>query len=91
MALRLCHDVVQTLSATVVGTNTAKICDLLKGNFGIDHPSQDEEDDVQVESDSEEEEEEQLPQAGTTSQVTAEKLIVLNCLHLHKAPLLLGK
>ena len=73
VALRLHHDAVQTLSATVAGTNTAKILHLLKGTFGVDLPSKDEEDDVEVESDSEEEEEEQLPQVGTTSQVAAER------------------
>ena len=72
VALRLPHDVVQTLSTTLAGTNTAKILDLLKGIFGMDLLSKDEEDDVEVESDSEEKEEEQLPQTGTTSQVAAE-------------------
>ena len=61
VALRLHHDVVQTFSATLLGTNTAKILDLLEGTFGVDLLSKDEEDDVEVESDSEEEEQEQLP------------------------------
>ena len=73
MALRLCHDAARTLSATLTGTNTAKILDLLKGTFGVDLPSKDEEDDVEVESVSEEEEEEQqLPQTGITSCVAAQ-------------------
>ena len=72
MALRLHHDVVQTLSTTVAGNKTAKILNLLEGTFGIDLPSKDEEDDVEVESDSKEEEEKQLPQVGTTSLVAAE-------------------
>ena len=63
MALRLHHNAVQTLSATLAGTNTAKILNLLKGIFGVDLPSKNEEDDVEVESVSEaEEEEEQLAQ-----------------------------
>ena len=66
VALRLCYNVVQTLSATLAGTNTAKILNLLEGTFGVDLPSKDEEDDVEVESDSKEEEEELL-QTGTTS------------------------
>ena len=72
VALRLHHDVVQTLSATLAGNNTAKILYLLKDTFGVNLLSKDEEDDVKVESDSEEEEEEQLPQTGTTSQVAAQ-------------------
>ena len=70
--LRLDHDAVQTLSATLAGTNTAKILDLLEGTFGVVLPSKDEEDDVDMESVSEEEEEEQLPQTGMTSHVAAQ-------------------
>ena len=61
VALRLCHNAVQTLSATLAGTNTAKILDLLKGTFGIELLSKDEEDDVKMESDSKEGKEEQDP------------------------------
>ena len=61
----------QTLSATLAGTNTAKILDLLGSTSGVDLPSKDEEDDVEVESVSEEEEEEHLPQTGLTSHVAA--------------------
>ena len=66
VALRLHHDAVQNLFATLVGTNAAKMFDLLEGTIGVDLPSKDEEDNVKVESDSEEEEE-QFPQTGTTS------------------------
>ena len=52
VALRLNHNAVQTLSATLAGTNTANILDLLEGTFGVDLPSKNEEDDVNVESDS---------------------------------------
>ena len=65
VALRLCHNAEQTHSATLAGTNTAKILDLLECTFGVDLPSENEEDDVDVESASEEEEEEKLPQIGT--------------------------
>ena len=69
VALTLCYDAVKTLSATLAGTNTAKILDLLIGTFCVDLPSKDEEND-EVESISEEmEEEKQLPQRGTTSHV----------------------
>ena len=61
VVLRLCHNAVQTLSAIIVGTNTAKILDSLKETFGMDLLSKDEEDDVEVESASEEDEQEQLP------------------------------
>ena len=72
VALRLHHNVVQTLSPTLAGTNTAKFLDLLKGTFPVDLPSMDEEDDVKVESNSEEEEEEQFSQTGTASWVAAQ-------------------
>ena len=71
MALRLRHDLVQTLSATLAGTKTAKILDLLEGTFGVDILSKNEEDKVEVESASVEEEE-QLPQTGTTSHIAAQ-------------------
>ena len=45
MALRLHHDAIQTISTTLVGTNTAKIIDLLEDTFGVDLPTRDEEDD----------------------------------------------
>ena len=48
VALKLHQNVVQTLSVTLAGTNTAKILNLLKGNFGEDLPSKDEEDNVKV-------------------------------------------
>ena len=72
VALRLHHNAVQTLGATLVGTNTAKICDLLEGTFGMDLLSKDEDNDFEVESASDEEEEEQLPQTGTTSCIAAQ-------------------
>ena len=72
MALRLHHGAVQTLSAILASTNTTKILDLLKGTFGVDLPSKDEEDNVKVEPVSEEEEEEQLHQTGITSHVAAQ-------------------
>ena len=67
VALRLHHDAVQTISATLVGTNTTKLFDLLEGTFGVDLPKDDEE----VESVSEEEEE-HLPQTGMTSHAAAQ-------------------
>ena len=68
VALRLHHDAVQTLSATLAGTNITKILDLLEGTFGVDLPK-DKEDDVDMVSVSEEE---QLPQTGMTSHVAAQ-------------------
>ena len=68
VALRLHHNAVQTLSATLAGPNTAKILDLLKGTFGVDLPLKDEKEDVEVESVSEE----QLSQIGMTSHVAAQ-------------------
>ena len=72
VAFKLCHNVVQTLPATLACTNNAKTLYLLKDPFGVDLPSKDEEDDVEEDSDSEEEEEDHLTQAATTSQVAAE-------------------
>ena len=73
VALRLHYDEVQILSATLAGTNIAKILELLKGTFHVDLPSKDEEDNVEVESVSEEEEEEeQLSQTGMTSHVAVQ-------------------
>ena len=63
VALRLCHDAVQTISTTLAGTNTAKIIDLLEGTFGVDFPQDDDEKVESVTS----EEEEHLPQTGMTS------------------------
>ena len=45
VALRLCHNGVCTISATLVGINTAKIFDLLEGIFGVDFPKGDEDND----------------------------------------------
>ena len=45
VALQLHHDVVQTISATLSGTNTTKIVYLLEGTFGVDLPARDDEDD----------------------------------------------
>ena len=67
VVLRPCHNAVQTLSATLVGTDTAKILDSLKETFGIDLPSKDEEDDVGVESASEEDEQEQQAKANNAN------------------------
>ena len=71
VALRLHHDRIQTISATLVGTNTAKIVDLLEGTFGVDFPKDDEDDDEEVESVTSEEEE-HLPQTGMTSHAAAQ-------------------
>ena len=62
VALRLCHDIVQTISATLVGTNTAKVIDLLEGTFGVNHPTRDDEDKPVTG-----EEKEQLPKMGSTT------------------------
>ena len=62
VALRLWHDAVWTLSATLARTNTTKILDHFEGTLGVDLPK-DEKDDVEVESVSEEE---WLPQTGMT-------------------------
>ena len=45
VALRVCHDAVKTISATLVGTNTTEIFDLLEGTFGVDFPKDEEDDD----------------------------------------------
>ena len=70
VALRLCNDAVWMISATLVGTNTTKIFDLLECTFDVDFPKDDENDD-EVESVSEEEEE-HLPQTGMTSHTAAQ-------------------
>ena len=44
MALRLYHDMVQTISAFLSGTNTTKVIDLLEGTFGVDLPTRDNKD-----------------------------------------------
>ena len=66
VALRLCHDAVHAISATLLGTNTAKIFNLLEGTFGVDFPKDDEDDDEEVESVTNKEEE-HLPETGMTS------------------------
>ena len=89
--LRLWHDAVWTLSATLAWTNTTKILDLLEGTFGVDLPKE-EQDNVEVESVNEEEEEEQqqqpLRQEWPLMQLLSQ-LTVLNFLHLLKVHLLL--
>ena len=70
VALRLCHNAVQTISATLAGTNTAKIIDLLEDTFGVNLPK-DDEDGNEVESITREEEE-HLPQTGMTSHAAAQ-------------------
>ena len=70
VALQLHHDAVRTFPATLAGTNTTKLPDLLAGTFGVDLPK-DDEDNVEVESVSEEEEE-NLPQTGMTSHAAAQ-------------------
>ena len=50
VALRLCHDAVHTISATLVGINTENITDLLEGTFGSALPTRDEDDNEEVES-----------------------------------------
>ena len=71
VALRLCHDAVQTISTTLVGTNTAKIVDLLEGTFSVDFPEDDEDDDEETESVTSEEED-HLPLTGMTSCAAAQ-------------------
>ena len=61
---------VQTISATLVGTNTTNIFDLLKGTCDVDLLKDDEDDD-EVESVSEEEGE-HLPQTRVTSHAAAQ-------------------
>ena len=73
VALRLCHYAVQTISATLVGTNTAKIVNLLEGTFGVDLPKNDKDDYEEAESVTNEEEE-HLPQTGATSHVAAQSV-----------------
>ena len=74
VAVWLCHDVLQIISATLVGTNTSRVVDLLEGMFGVDLSTRDDEDD----HDEEEvepiisEEEEHLPEVGTTTHATAQ-------------------
>ena len=73
VALRLHHDAVCTISATLVGTNTAKIFNLLEGTFGVDFPK-DEEDDYEEVEYVTSEEEEHLPQTGMTSHAAAQSV-----------------
>ena len=68
VALRLCHNAVHTISATLAGTNTAKIFDILEGTFGVDFPK---DDDEEVESVTNRQEE-HLPQTGTTSHAASQ-------------------
>ena len=68
MALRHHLDAIQTIFATLAGTNTAKIVDLLEGMFGVDIPTIC---DKEVESITNEEEK-HLPEMGTTSNVAAQ-------------------
>ena len=75
MALRLCHDAMQTISATLVGTNTAKVTDQLEGMFSVDLPTRD---DVDNKDDDEQaepvtgEEEGHLTEVGTTTHAAAQ-------------------
>ena len=55
------HDAIETISATLAGTNTAKIVDLLEGTFGVDLPTRDDEDDDNEVESITSEEEEHLP------------------------------
>ena len=89
MALTLWLDTVQSISATPVGTNTAKVIDLLEGTFDVDLPTRDNDD-----NDKEEEvepltgeEEEHLPKVGTTTHVAAQSADIVNLANLLTVPL----
>ena len=85
--LRLCHDAVCTISATFMGTNTAKIFELLEGTFGVAFPK-DGDDDEEVESVTSKEEE-HLLQTGMNSHATAQSADIakfLNLLKVHLPP-----
>ena len=64
---------VQTISTTLAGTNTAEVVDLLEGTFDVDLPAWDD----KVDDDEEEvepvisKEEEQLTEVGTITQAAA--------------------
>ena len=68
IALRLHHNAIQTISATLAGATTAKIVDLPESIFGADLPTRNDEETEAVTS----EEEEHLPKVGTISQAAAQ-------------------
>ena len=65
--LQLHHNMVLTISTTLVGTNTTKV---LEGMFGVILPARDEEEEEEVEHVIGGEEE-QLPEVGTITQAAA--------------------